>query len=295
VKALLALYDPSEPSADGSFWSWRAPDLPRKLLDRFYYDVAAACRPDSTILARAIVAGGFARLNQEWSCAFRFGDGGRDAHGRGGRFLLLAAFVESRDAHADLSAVLQSTSFASLLATARSAHPVPEPPTLELQVPMSMGLPDPALLHRFDRDGILRFHGPGAIADAGAVCAQLNGDCLWTCRVHSDPLVTSAELQRQEIAATGQSSADGLEDANLHATSGDATGIKRTATAIRLRTSFFCAVLTLCIIVASFIKRAPENRPAANQSFLRLPPATTKATDHSTAKETGHRHTARER
>lgn len=90
MRVHLALYDPSRPSQDGSFWSWRSSALHRTLLDRLYYDFASANRPDDpgTITASTIV-GGFAQLTRDWICVYRFGNGGRDAHGRPGRFVIV--------------------------------------------------------------------------------------------------------------------------------------------------------------------------------------------------------------
>ena len=100
ARSLIALYDPSQPSKDGAFWSWHAPELDPKLLNRLYYDVAVQGRPDDpNRLDDGTIVGGIAQLTPEWACVYRFGNGGRDLRRRPGRFVMLAAFLPYADAN----------------------------------------------------------------------------------------------------------------------------------------------------------------------------------------------------
>lgn len=92
---LLALYDPSTPAVDGGYWVRRHPDIPKRLLDRLYYEIVRHQIPDdpSTIGADDLTAG-VALFSRDEILLYRIFAGGRDSHGRPGRFLVVAAWPE---------------------------------------------------------------------------------------------------------------------------------------------------------------------------------------------------------
>ena len=64
MKAFLAIYDPSQPSGDGTFWSWRSTSLDLNQLDNLYYGFAKNNRPESpNQLAQATIIGGFVHFH----------------------------------------------------------------------------------------------------------------------------------------------------------------------------------------------------------------------------------------
>ncbi|MHB1156041.1 MAG: hypothetical protein ACYC26_04290 [Phycisphaerales bacterium] len=188
MRTYFAIFDPSQPSTDGSYWSWRSPTLDRKLLDHLYYDFAVADRPQypNEVDATSII-GGFVQVAPDWVFAYRFGNGGRDAHGRPGRFVMMVAATRSEDlANQDLSALLMCDPVTEALAKAPTSCPVPPPDALEVEIPTQAGLAHPASLQTVMTNGRLELSGPSAMQRAAAVCASLPSDRAWSCRIQLD-------------------------------------------------------------------------------------------------------------
>ena len=188
MRLAIAMYDPAQPSTDGSFWCWRAPSIDRRLLDQLYYDVATSNRPDDpSQLVDSMVVGGFARLAADCIFVYRYGNGGRDAHGRAGRFVMAVAAVQPGHAFdGNLAAVMRCDSFTEALSKAAYLRPVPTPENLEIDFATEPVAGDPVLVAKALRNGRLELSGPEAVTQAAGLCAGLPVDQLWTCRVSVD-------------------------------------------------------------------------------------------------------------
>lgn len=186
---LTALFDPSQPSPDGSFWSWHAPGLDRRLLDQLYYDVAAKGIPaDPSRLTDQALIGGIVQLTPQWICVWRFANGGRDTHGRPGRFVMFTAFVKRNEADGvDLTPLLTCKVANDVLGQALTGRPVPAPAVLECDFHLELVHADPLVITKILREGRLELTGDVSFAQAGAICANLPEDRQWVCRLHKEP------------------------------------------------------------------------------------------------------------
>lgn len=134
MRCLLAVFDPAHRSPDGSYWTWRHPELPPDVLDAFYYGSAAKHFPVGTepISADGLQCG-CASVGDEWICWYRFASGGRDRAGRPGRWVVLAAFLHRRDYYGeDWSWIFDSPPFEHLASQASTHCPLPAPASLEV-------------------------------------------------------------------------------------------------------------------------------------------------------------------
>ena len=188
MRIALAIFDPSQPAPDGSFWSWRAASLDRKLLDRLYYDVAIGNRPeDPNQLDDSVVIGGFAAFAPDWLFAYRFGNGGRDARGRPGRFVMVIAGVRLDQASGiDLSMLMTCPAVVDVLIKAAYSCPVPAPAELDVDVIVQPSRVDPVLVAKALRDERLELSGPEAVSQAVSLCVSLPIDRQWSCRLRMD-------------------------------------------------------------------------------------------------------------
>lgn len=202
MRVSLALYDPSQPSSDGSYWSWRASCLDRNSLDQLFYKVATSDRPDDPgRLGPSNVVGGLARVAPDWIYAYRYGDGGRDVRGRPGRFVMVVVGFRMEDAHGiDLKAIMTCPAMVETLANAPLSDPVPAPEELEFDVATQPSRVDPVLVAKALRGERLELCGPEAVAQAGALCAGLPMNRLWTCRlgVNNHEAFAVVECPREE-------------------------------------------------------------------------------------------------
>ena len=193
----LALYDPSQPSAEGSFWSWRSPSLDRRHLDRLYYDIAAANRPeDPSQLSDSSIVGGFALLAADQMFAYRFGNGGRDTHGRPGRFVMVVAGLRLDQSNgSDLAAIMTCQAIAEVLTKAPYSCPIPAPAELEVDVIAPPSRVDPVLVAKVVREERLELSGPEAMSQAAGVCVNLPADRKWKCSLRMDDQVSIAVVE----------------------------------------------------------------------------------------------------
>jgi hypothetical protein len=198
MKIHLAVFDPSEHSGQGSYWSWLAEGLDRHLLDRLYYEVARHNRPpDPNALDHQTIVGGFARIESRWIFGYRFGNGGRDAQGRPGRFVLMVAAVPAEQAQqADLTTLVDSETIRHVMAAAPSCRPIERPENLTPHVTAELLQADPVVMRSVVETGWKTLDGPDVLRQAAAVCAALPGDWLWTCHFQVGPQKGNAQIQR---------------------------------------------------------------------------------------------------
>jgi len=198
----LAMYDPSQPSTDGSFWSWRAPSIDQKLLDSLYYDFAKYNRPeDPSQLSDSSIVGGFVALTPDRVFAYRFGNGGRDARGRPGRFVMVVASLRVDQSRVcGLAAVMTCPVFAAALAKAPFSCPVPAPAELEIDVITPPSRVDLVLVAKAIREERLELSGPEAMREAAEVCGSLPADRQWRCSLRVDDDVCIAVVECPRVA-----------------------------------------------------------------------------------------------
>ena len=168
---MLASYDPAHSVARERYWPWRHSSLPLTLLDQFYYNVAAKCLPENpNEFGSNDLHGGCAGIDEMWCCWFRFLNGGRDQHGRAGRFVILCAFVRREDMIGrNWSGVLDSKPFTDW--ANQAPLPCPLPPSLSLEFDYA---PDPVLTPpELPAEGETVLDGPDAIQQGGALCSAL--------------------------------------------------------------------------------------------------------------------------
>jgi hypothetical protein len=176
MRSLLAAFDQAHLSSDRTYWTWRHPELPLRVLDAFYYDHAAMHLPsDVNPIAPTCVYGGCGSVGGEWICWYRFVDGGRDKVGRPGRCVLLAAFVK-RDDHRDRdwSEVLCSAAFQEIAAAAPTKCPLPTPASLELEWDPPPVVEDAsAKIKELLRIGHVRLESAIALQQLSAICGAI--------------------------------------------------------------------------------------------------------------------------
>lgn len=172
MKLRLALYDPSYYDAEGSNWTWKNPEIPGPILDRFFYDVAGKRRPSNPkTLTPSKLNGGLSRMGAGWSVVYRFCDGGRDRHGRPGRFVIVCAwFITGEVAALGVSDLLCSPVFADVVAAAPTSCPIPSPSNLTIEWrAATMKAIDPVDLERLLSDRRKAFSGENAWTKAEAL------------------------------------------------------------------------------------------------------------------------------
>ncbi len=111
----FALYDPSYVTGTGSYWTWHSEQIPLSMLQGVYYDYLVNVKPNNpNELGLSDFCGGFISLDS-WVMAYRFFNGGRDLHGRLGRFVILTAWIPRGEAYdKSLLTLLQGSDFQNL-------------------------------------------------------------------------------------------------------------------------------------------------------------------------------------
>lgn len=181
MRFLLAAYDPAQGSPDGCYWCWWHPELPKGLLNTFYYEVAAENLPkEPNKLLPADYFGGWAAIDNVWTCWYRFFNGGRDLRGRPGRYVLVCAFCDRTYGIAiDASSLLNSQAFQPLVADAMCSKPLPPPESFDLEL-------SPPEIPLSERGSPLRrsteFRGLEGRKDAVLECAKLPSDRQFHCK-----------------------------------------------------------------------------------------------------------------
>lgn len=135
----FALYDPSCRTASGSYWNWNADAVPLALLEELYFDVLCKNLPERpNDLSRETVWGG-AVLWKEWRVVYRFFNGGRDLHGRPGRYVILTGwFKRNEEIDPAVLSFFRQPAFERL---AGAAVPLPVPEFEELSEVWNTGAP----------------------------------------------------------------------------------------------------------------------------------------------------------
>jgi hypothetical protein len=182
---LLAAYDPAHSSSAGDYWAWKPKNLPKSMLDSFYYDVFAKNLPrDPAKIGPDDCVGGYAQIGGEWGCWYRFLNGGRDQFNRLGRFVIGCAFVRLEESRKlNFSRILQSTHFKELSGVASKSAPLPAPGCLEFEFDPFPVTTSPALRSRFLESEVVEFTGDEAIRQTGDLVAFVSADVACHCKV----------------------------------------------------------------------------------------------------------------
>lgn len=253
VRVLFAIYDPARRSADGSLWSWRAPDLSVAFLESFYYDKAYLSWPqDVHQLGSGDVWGGAARHDREWIGLYRYFNGGRDPRGRPGRVVLAAAFIQLRDAvNVDLSPLLKCKTFQWVAEHAATRCPLPMPPVLEELVQLPKARPDPDLVERLLRGETVECRGIDADQRAIAACLGLPGNRQWQCSLRQSAQETLAlvKIETEPIKPPKPLVAFNEEITNDTQRFGDESGKPKGGSPFRSWLAFVLAVLVIVALV----------------------------------------------
>lgn len=185
ARIFLAVYDPANPSSSGDYWAWRHPDLPKGMLDGFYYEILARDLPSDPAKVRIEdCVGGYAQLQGEWGCWYRIFNGGRDQFHRLGRFVIGCAFVRLRgNPKGNFSQILQSAQFKEISRIASKGAPLPAPVDLEFEFdPIPVAISPPAL-SAFLGGETVQFNGDEAIHLAGDLIASFPNDLACQCKI----------------------------------------------------------------------------------------------------------------
>ncbi len=187
MKLFLAAYDPAHDSSTGNYWVWAHKDLPPALLNDFYYTVATKnISGNPNELSAADWHGGWAAVDETWTCWYRFLNGGRDLRGRPGRFVILCAFCRREDTtNRNVFGILDHKVFQELAKAAPSSRPIPKPakfPDLEVDVEFP---PLEVLQNSYYGIGgdSFTYTGSDATEKASRTCADLPRDCRFNCKV----------------------------------------------------------------------------------------------------------------
>lgn len=182
TRCLLAAFDQAHLNSDGTYWSWRHADLTLDILDAFYYDFAAKHWPTLDTPPEESFRGGCARVDARWLCWYRFLEGGRDKVGRPGRYVVVAAFVESSSGDfQDCLGLLQSPFFDALALQARTECPIRAPENLEFPWESARIQPDSASAAKLQKDGQIVLTVDTASDDVWPMCAAISSTHRFDC------------------------------------------------------------------------------------------------------------------
>jgi hypothetical protein len=145
-----------------------------------FYEIANKHRLDNpNSVAAHYLWGGVARVDDEYIAAYRFADGGRDWHGRTGRFVLMAAFVNAGEAAGkDLTPLLLLPEFERIVRVAPAERPVSPPVNLKLEIEPQQN--DFLASQTFQR---LKPEEIAALEDAGRRMKQMTANRRWRCTI----------------------------------------------------------------------------------------------------------------
>ena len=194
----LAAYDPACGSPVGDYWVWSHQAIPRKVRDSFYYTIFGTDLPQNPgeITAEHCI-GGYAQIDAEWGCWYRFLNGGRDQLNRPGRYVICCAFVRlGGDPSWDWSGVLTSAPFKELAAVAPTAHPLPSPASLEYDFNPVPVTTRPPLLDALLGGKTIQHDGDTALNLAGQLAAFVPADVPCHCKVRRKNGSTSISFSR---------------------------------------------------------------------------------------------------
>lgn len=195
----LALYDPAYPSEDGSYWTWRHPQLSSQLLSDLFYKVISPLLSENErirTLPDAELIAGYAKLSGN-HLVFRVVDGGRDRQNRPGRYVAIcAAPLDSVEEPLPLEAIWRSREFERLAEEARRKCPLPPPATLELTAVASDVAPAAEhIMLQLAQVGLLQWRDSASWSEFTQACCELPlGD--WKATIVLRPEEQVAEIRR---------------------------------------------------------------------------------------------------
>jgi hypothetical protein len=195
MRYFLAIYDSGHQTADGNFWAWRHPALPLALLQVLYHEHLADTFDAETLTGddRHLGAIGLG----DWLCAYQVFGGGTDAHGRGGRCWIVAAFTANTldNAHG-LTAILAEHALDNLGRKLRRPNHDLTPELLDQQCPAPKPKTIPSADFNFKKTELRPDNADGdlfhAAAAAAAAAADVRGFHLFF-HQHGDTGVTTAK------------------------------------------------------------------------------------------------------
>lgn len=143
ISSLVVCWALRDSDAERDYWVWQSSKIPRgKLTQILKYTQEL----DPSLQARESLPedcqGGFLTLDDEYGGFYRYLDGGRDAAGRPGRYLLLVGIVKrSSLAEVEIADPLEMGLFGELAAKQPFLASVPAPQSLETSVLASKRIP----------------------------------------------------------------------------------------------------------------------------------------------------------
>jgi hypothetical protein len=196
---LLALYDPAFQAADGSYWTWHAPELNDRLLATTYYELLVpSIPPNPNQLAVDHLWAGMGDVSDEWRCFFRFISGGCDQRGRPGRYVVICAFVARADCRmwAPLD-LLQGDEFQKLAQRAPGECPLAVG-QLRFTVGPAPATADPVVLAEVISAGRFQCNDAGAVHRAADLLQSLPADRRWQATLRDVGGERCAEIRLRE-------------------------------------------------------------------------------------------------
>lgn len=210
MKVFLAVYDPAYQAADGSYWTWHAPELSARLLASTYYELLVPNIPPApNQLTVDQLWAGLGDISDEWRCYFRFVNGGRDQRGRPGRFVVLCVFVSRTNCQlCDPLELLRSEQLQKLAQQAQTECPLAAG-QLQLSLQPSSIAAHPVQLAELIAAGRLRHMGIDAVQRAAQLFPGLPTDRRWQATLHDLSGEQSAEIWLQGQRSVRQLVTDG--------------------------------------------------------------------------------------
>jgi hypothetical protein len=188
TKCRFALYDPAQHSRDGSYWAWRAEGLDLNRLVQLYYDAASKhLPPDPNRLLADEIWGGIAALDNDLVGVYRCFDGGRDRHGRPGRFVILATLLTIDEIHdKDLTPIFRCEIARIVADRAPRECPLPEPPSLVEDVELPPAKGDEDSIRSLLATEPFGFAGNDAIGLVSRAFHSLPAGRKWRCTIEPE-------------------------------------------------------------------------------------------------------------
>ncbi len=251
----FALYDPAQPSPGGSYWAWIAQGLDVARLNRLYYEAAVRNRPpDPNRLPPEKIWGGIVDMGDDLVGIYRYFDGGRDARGRPGRFVILVALLAQDEVLGrDLSPIFLCETARRVALRAPEECPLAIPTSLEEEVELpittsngtAMFLPGDPSWHRKIRPGASPGEPPW-IHDEERVAPR-------------EATIRSAGIEGEEGAAPTRSESDQADSSPQFCVSLDEIRVTLLgfARSVIGRIIFACMILLLLYDIWSFFPSSP--------------------------------------
>ena len=134
MKIHLALYDPSYIGSERNYWTWRSSSIPERILGAIYYDCLIKQKPERPENITGSDLFGGAVLLQDWVVVYRFYNGGRDTHGRPGRYVILTGWIKRDEVENSAPSNVFSSELFEKLASVPAPCPTPAPDSLDVDI-----------------------------------------------------------------------------------------------------------------------------------------------------------------